>query len=363
MRVILGAGLSGLSLAVALVRAGVRDDVVLVDRRTEFGRDRTWCTWEDARLPFRRLARRRWSAWEIVTARGEATGRSRRHPYVLLDSRDVYAAALEELAAAPNVTLRLGERVLAVGDGWARTEHERWEGWIYDGLALASPALRSRRPGHTELTQGFLGWEVETERPMFTPERATLMDFRVPQPPGLHFLYVLPFAPHRALVEHTSLGREMPTPASRRAVLREHLRGAGAIRVHHEERGRIPMSTAELPVVRSPRTFAIGTAGGAVRPSSGYAFTRIQRMSHALARSARTGDPYRPPPGAGRRSTLDALMLRALARDPARFPERFRRLVARTDGDTFARFMTDADTFADDLRVVAALGDPRLLGF
>lgn len=350
VQVILGAGLSGLSLSVALVRAGVREDIVLVDKRTEFGRDRTWCTWASPGLPFLELAKHRWHSWDVITAGGAARGSSRTRPYVHIDSADFYAAALEELDRAPQVTLRLDERVSEVGDGWAQTSKGRLEGTIHDGLALGSPALRQTR---MDLWQAFLGWEIQTEQPRFEPGVATLMDFRVSQEDGVNFLYVLPFAPDRALVEHTSLARGGPARHKRQKALRAYL-GEG-YEIVHEERGRLPMTTVPIPALRSPRTNAIGVAGGALRPSSGYAFSRVQAHSVAIARAIVAGEPPPARAGARRLATLDNVFLHALAREPETFAERFRTLVDKVPGDAFARFMSDQSTPRDEARVMAAL--------
>lgn len=350
VQVILGAGLSGLSLAVALVRAGVKEEIAVVDRRTDFGRDRTWCTWASPGLPFLELARHRWHGWEVVTHSGTARGASRTRPYVRIDSADFYAAALEELERAPQVTVRLDERVSEVGDGWAQTSKERLHGTVHDGLALGSPALRQTR---IDLWQAFLGWEVQTEQPRFDPGVATLMDFRISQEDGLNFLYVLPFAPDRALVEHTSFARGGPARHKRQKALRAHL-GDG-YEIGHEERGRIPMTTAPIPARRSAGTNAIGIAGGALRPSSGYSFSRVQAHSAAIARAVAAGEPLPARAGVRRRAALDDVFLHALAVEPDAFADRFRTLVDRVPGTTFARFMSDHSTPRDEARVIAAL--------
>ena len=350
MQIILGAGLAGLSLAVALVRAGLREQIVLVDQRTDFVRDRTWCTWDVRNMPFLELATHRWESWEVVTAQGAARASSAQRPYLHIPADVFYAAALEELDRAPNVELRLGVRVLEVGDGWARTSKGRLEGMVHDGLSLGSPALSRLE---IEFWQTFLGWEVQTEQPRFDPGVATLMDFRVEQDEGLSFLYVLPFAPDRALVEHTTFGRGRVARHKRERALRAYL-GEG-YEVVHTERGRLPMTTARIHAARSERTTAIGIAGGAMRASSGYAFARVQAHSAALARALVRGTP--PPRRAGRprRAVLDTVFLHALALHPEEFPEYFRTIVDRVPADVFARFMTDRSSPADEAQIVRAL--------
>ncbi len=362
MQIVLGAGLAGLSLAVALVREGVREPIVVVDRRTAFGRDRTWCTWAAPDTPFLELATHRWETWAVCTEAGTALATSRTRPYVHIPSDVFYAAALDELRAAPNVELRLGETVLEVGDGWARTDAGNLTGLVHDGLAgLGGQSPQSHPPDSRDsplspaaLWQTFLGWEVETEAAVFDPGVATLMDYRTPQHPGgVHFVYTLPFSPTRALVEHTTFAREAVATEDREAALRAHL--PGAFEIVRKERGRLPMSAEPVPALRSPRTTAIGIAGGALRASSGYAFSRVQAHARAIARAVANGTPLPARAGSRRRGALDAVFLSALAADPGAFPEHFRALVDRVPADAFARFMSDHSTPADEARVMASL--------
>lgn len=371
--VVLGAGLSGLSVATALVREGWRGEIVLVDRRTAFGSDRTWCFWDVVATPFTRLARHRWHGWRVVTATGEAVHRSARHPYLHLDGADVYDSALRQLDRA-GAQLRLGEGVVGVEEDArgvvVRTSAGELEAdLVIDGLAGGGPLARAATRGEEDdgrddvaLDQHFLGQVVETDRPVFDTGTATLMDFRVPQAPGgVHFTYVLPFSRTEALVEDTWVGGPNPSPAQRRAAIGAYLTehaGAREWRVQREERGRIPMTTRRHPLARGDRILAVGTAAGAVRPSSGYAFLRVQRHSAALAQALVRGDPPPARLSDPRHDALDRVFLRALIADPAAFPERFHALVAGTPAGVFARFMGDASSPLDELRVIAAL--PKL---
>lgn len=373
MHLVLGAGCAGLSLACALLDAGVDEQIVLVDRRTKFDHDRTWCFWStSADLPFATLAEHRWPAWRLVGRDGRATGhRSARHPYLHLPADRFYAAALARLDAAPNVELRLGERVLEVDprpDGvTVSTSSGTIEGTIaYDAMGGAGPLNAHRPRGAVEIHQRFLGQEVEVERPVFDPSTATLMDFRGASSQGdaLRFMYVLPFGPHRALVEDTSLGGRAIASGDRREAIAAHLGevlGAGAVHLVREERGALPMTTHAFPVSRGPRLLAVGAAAGALRPSSGYAFVRLQRHVQGVARAVAAGAPPPSRLGRRRRRTLDALFLRALSADPTGFDRHLLMIARGVDAGAFARFMTDTSSLRDEAEVVATLTRPGFL--
>jgi lycopene beta-cyclase len=359
---ILGAGLAGLSLACALLEEGVDVPITLIDRRRAWGSDRTWCTWQTTPMGFTELADAQWSRWTVRAGTASATGHSARYPYIHLDSAAVYRAALTRLRHAPHVELRHpvmvhGLKERRAGVRVLTSEGALDAGLVFDALGPHSPLLPSRREPDVALAQTFVGWEVETETAAFDPATATLMDFR-PCADGLRFLYVLPFSAHRALVEDTSVARGTVPVGARREALRAELAarlGASPYRLIREERGLVPMTLADFPLRRGERTWAVGAAGGAIRPSSGYAFSRTQQHVSAVARAIAQGAPLPERIGAERTRVLDTIFLHALDAEPARFPAIFARMVQSVPGEIFARFMTDVSSPADDARLIAAL--------
>jgi len=369
--VILGAGLSGLSVARALLRQRPGASIVLVDRRTTWERDRTWCFWATPGIPDAALATARWNAWRTIGHDGAATQRSERHPYLHLPADRFYEASLKELSSAPNVELATATSVLAVRPARRKAivvETSRGDlraAGVVDAMGGRGPLLRGRPAGAVELSQRFLGLEVEVERPVFEPTTATLMDFRLPGPSGaVRFMYVLPFSRTRALIEDTSIGGPVIGQAERRRAIEAYLAerlGAGAVSVLRTERGSLPMTTFPFPATRGPGLFAAGQAAGAARPSSGYAFARTQRHATALAACILRGSPAPSALGPRRRRALDAQFLRALRTSPGSAAGWFTTLARDVPGDVFARFMSDASSAADEARVMRALAKPHFL--
>lgn len=364
-RIILGAGCAGLSLACALLEAGIEDELVLIDRRRAFPDDRTWCFWDvgDAN-PFASAAEHAWARWRLVGPAADVFHHAPAHRYHHLSVGAMRAAALARLAAAGDqVRVRTGEPVQGVeqvaGGVAVRTARGVIRGGVvYDGMAAGSPrrALAARRG--PALVQSFVGLEVTTSEPLFDPGVPTVMDTRAPQDPDLlHFLYVLPFGPDRALLEHTTLGPHGIAPAERREAIDEWLaqRGARITAIHREERGRLPMARSAIP---DGPAIPIGTVAGAIRPSSGYAFSRIQAHSRALASAAARGDSEPVPVAPPWLDLLDEIFLRVLERQPHAFADWFPQLGGALGGPGFARFMTDAARPDDVLRAIAAL--PKL---
>ena len=364
--VILGAGLAGLSLANALLDAGVTQPIVLLDRRRTWARDRTWCTWLTGPLRFGALASHRWWAWRIRSDDRDVVVRTARHPYIHLDSSAVYEAALDRLAGAAHVEVRTGQTVLGVGSSGdrpqVRTAGESFEAdEVFDAMGAGSPLLRARPAGDVELAQRFLGWEVEVDAPTFDVSVVTLMDFRPHDGDGVCFMYVLPFSPTRALVEHTSIGTHNLAAAKRRLALEAELGErwhARQWRVLREERGLIPMTTFPFPAHHGPRVHAIGAAAGAIRPSSGYAFTRIQRHVTRVAAAVAAGQSLPQCVAPARFALLDRIFLKAFAAHRQGNEDLFVRLAQSVPADAIARFMTDVSSPRDEASILAS--QPKL---
>src|SRR5579875_2461665 len=367
--VILGAGCAGLAAAVALTRRGIDREIALIDRRTGWQDDRTWSFWSADGDPAASSATAAWSDWRVTTDTADVLRRRRGLRYRRVRGIDHYRASLAELAGSGRVHLRLGERVLRLEERPdAPPVVVTSTGRIVPGLLIdcrgprldAATVADARRRG-VWLGQEFLGLRVRAKRPVFDASAATLLDFRLPQRDGIRFAYVLPTSPTEALVESVRIapGAHIDVRAHH-DLLRSYLAdrfglGEGDVTVLGEERGCIPMTDADPGGVRGPGHVALGLAGGGARPSTGYAFLRIQRSAAALADAlvaGRTPDLALDGP---RRRLLDAVFLRFLVRHPDDVPAVFARMFARTPPAALLRFLGDTSTVLDEALLIAAL--------
>ena len=360
--IILGAGAAGLSLCQAMLERGVTDEIVVLDRKPTFTDDRTWCFWDTTGHPYSSLASSCWHHWEVIGAEGQRATQSLPHGgYVCLRGIDFYAHIMESIQRHPNVTLKLG---CSVGSVTSNAEgvsvSASGETWDADYVFDSRP--RSAQPGGLSFSQRFFGQFVRAENPVFDPSRCTLMDFRVSQEHGLHFMYVLPFSPTEALVENTYIQRANTSSITRdqhqseiSAYVSEQY-GPESYAVTREEAGAIPMTTQSFSK-REGRVFFIGTAGGCSRPSSGYTFTRIQAQCRQIAEAARLGtlEDFQETPISSRFRFFDTVFLQALWDNPAAFPDYFARLFSRVPPETLTAFLSETSVWPSDLHILRSL--------
>ena len=357
---ILGAGLAGLSLATRLAApefAHLR--ILVVDPRTTFPRDRTWSYWALRPHPFAAAVAKSYARWAVI---GDGRTVLRHAPglrYETIRADTFYRVALDRIAAAPHVELRLGTTASAIERDGAVDLHlgPSHPSPTPIRAALAFDSRPTPALGQHGLTQLFLGQEIETTHPVFDPGVATLMDFRGVQSGVTHFTYILPTTPHRALIEDTWFApRTMSAPDHRRAI-RDHLarHGIQDYNILFEERGALPMDPVFRP--RSGRYLQpLGSPAGANRPSTGYAFHAIQLRCDGIAAALAQGRlpaPPRPRPRLIR--AMDSILVRLLETRPEQAPRIFAALFDRCPPAALVRFLNDAATPADLLAVSTAI--------
>jgi lycopene beta-cyclase len=202
------------------------------------------------------------------------------------------------------------------------------------------------------------GWEIETPDKRFHPECATFMDFTTPQHNEMRFFYVLPLSETRALVEYVTQS-PVPSDEAFKVYLSEVL-GIADYEIRGREGGVNPLSDWTFPRRVGKHSMTIGTCGGRIKPSSGYAFMRIQQDSAAIVNSLeRFGDPFRVPADSQYYRLCDALMLELMARQGGQIKSIFTELFKNNPIERVLRFLDEAASPAENAGLIASL-PPKL---
>ncbi|MFF3754865.1 lycopene cyclase family protein [Streptomyces sp. NPDC002018] len=365
--IIVGAGAAGLSLARRLSDGapggGRGPTVLLIDapRGPLRPPERTWCFWEVPGGPYDAALSASWGRLRVRGPDGEATVADP----APLRYKMLRSGAFETLVArqlnASGVCRRAEAAVESVRDVPDGAEVRAYDASGRRVVLTARWAFDSRPPprlppARTTLLQHFRGWFVRTERPVFDPRTADLMDFRTPQPAhGLSFGYLLPLGPRHALVEYTEFSRAVLDDAGYERALRQYtgqILDLGPFRITASEEGVIPMTDGRFPCRAGRSVFRIGAAGGATRPSTGYTFAAVRRQTEALAADLLAGrDPAPRPPHPARARAMDAVLLRALDSgrlDGAAF---FTGLFRHVPAERLLRFLDGRTRVPEDLLI------------
>ncbi|MEM9488667.1 MAG: lycopene beta-cyclase CrtY, partial [Myxococcota bacterium] len=294
--VLVGGGLQNGLLALALLHHQPECRIALVERGPVLGGNHTWCFHSDdvpdsARAFVEPLVAHRWPGYVV---RFPDLARQLDTPYAAVTS-----ARLDQVVSA-----RMSEQSgCAVLLDTTATEIGRTEVTLADGRQLrgrlvvdargpaasrwAGPAAGAAR---TCGYQKFVGHELRLDRPHGL-DRPILMDATVAQTDeGYRFIYTLPLAEDRVLVEETyfsdtpdlAVGRLRRSIADYAADL-----GLAVAEVIREESGVLPIpwdgAVAEIEDTTADRPLAAGIQGGWFHPVTGYSFPIAVRLAECLA--------------------------------------------------------------------------------
>jgi len=354
---ILGGGCAGLSLARHLCSMGYPGSVAIIEPRPVYVHDRTWCFWAAEKHALSALVSQIWRTWLISDQNTCVTHMGQRLVYQQIRSGDFYADTEERLEQAENISLLkgIGARHLQ-----AESDHVLIDTCV--GKFTASYVVDTRpRQADDEIApvwQIFSGGEIETQKPQFDPDIAGLMQDMRSGPFGTEFTYILPSTPRKALIQKTCFSPEKfrPDGLDQRFLADLSQRLTGAFTVTRWERGCLPMGQAELSAPTSNRVIHAGQRAGALRPSSGYGFLRIQNWA-ATAALQLTGSGYltHHAYGSAYEHKMDRLFLKALEQSPEASAQWFLRIAESLPGDAFGQFMSHTASPWIWFRLVMAL--------
>ena len=354
---ILGGGCAGLSLAVRLAGSGLR--VTVIEPRSGYEDDRVWSFFRTRPDPFAACVRASWSKWHVSGAGETARRGSNRLRYESVSSGAFYQLALQICDAASNVDLRLGTSVLA--DPRPLAMDGPWHVETNSGQLTSRYVIDTRPTGRTSgYGQSFLGQEIRVGFDAFDADDVPMMCFAAPRPDRVDFVYILPFARDEALVEVTTFGPEIPDISDHRHWLNSEIaqlaRGQ-SYDVLREERAFIPMVLPRPGPPIAPARFAhAGLRGGAARPSTGYAYQRIQQMADlCAAQILRGADGIDLRIDSRVTRFMDGVFLRVLQRRPDRGPALFSALFRNAPADRLERFLSGSTAPIDRVSVMASL--------
>ena len=322
---VIGAGCAGLSLA-ARAADLPGHKLSLIAPKQDDSDDHIWGFWAMDWLQAATSAtRKQWANWQIISNDKHIVHHSARHPYCAIH-RHRWLQDCQDKAEASGVEFRYDLIQQAT------TEQ-----------TLGGQILDSRPPTVPDdiMLQHFVGWEVKAAAGSFDPKTAILMDFRCDQTRGMHFIYCLPFSDQDALVESTLFSPKLAPTDFYDAAITSYLESIchlPSFEISRRESGVIPLGALDR---HDPGLVGIGANGGAIRPSSGYAFSFIQKQIDHAVSNAVAGKPLAVGvPHSAFELWMDRIFLAVLRRQPELAPDIFTAMAAALTGDEFARFLS-----------------------
>ncbi len=341
---IMGSGCSALSLAARADELPNHQMTIVYPSGAPIGQEHIWAFWRIKGLEkAANLSRHKWNSWCLKTTKGNAILSSEQYAYHALQ-RTSWENQCRELAKSHGVKFVEQEKLKTINN---------------------AQVIDSRPPPIPtgQMFQYFVGWEISTPKKVFDSKIAILMDFRCDQSRGIHFIYVLPFSDRIALIESTMFSLHRESDAFFETAINEYISkycGIHEFTINRVEKGAIPLG--RFPKRNNPH-IGIGGNGGAIRPSSGYAFAFIQKQISLAIKATKSYKRKKNEVGplkirCPHRSFdlwMDEVFLMVLRHWPTAAPEIFLRMAQALNGKEFALFLSGEPSWSLRIKVVLAM--------
>lgn len=361
--IIAGAGCAGLSLLyrILLEPELCSKEILIIDREKKSNDDITWCFWEKSPDIFEPTV---YHQWDILDFKSQFFNNELDiipYTYKMIRGLDFYNFVYQFATACPNVHF-MQSKICSM-----QVTGDQVEVATSDGTYKAAYAFNSTRlfqPGtqadQHSLYMHFKGLTIRTEAPVFNHGKGTLMDFNVNQHDGMAFMYMLPTSPNEALLEYTVINGVVLNPGAYDEALQTYINEAlhlSQVKIVREESGIIPMTKKKFPVHHKQRIIHIGTAGGCVKASSGYAFQFIQRQTAKIVMNLKQNrKPIVKCSFRDKKFNLyDNAFLEVLISGKMRGDELMSRIFKYNSGGTVLAFLDNESSFTDEFNMMTTL--------
>ena len=357
--IIAGSGGAGLSLAFFLNNSVLKKKKVLIlDKESKNDNDRTWCFWSKNNSPFQQLVHHQWSRLQFRDHSKSKTFDLKDLSYQLIRSSDFYRFIKEKIQCNPNFTWKQAtiSGIRSIGNkAVVTTNIGSFEGSIVFNSALNSTV---KNTSFHYLLQHFKGWVIESPKEVFDSKCMTLMDFGIDQKDATRFMYVLPFSSTSALVEFTVFSKQLLPTSEYNSQLESYIRnrlGLNQYNITEEEFGVIPMTDQPFDTKMAPNVINIGTIGGAVKPTTGYAFTRFVERSKQIVDQLVDNQLISDPIRKARIDFYDTLLLSILTHEPQYASTIFTDLFMKNDIHAILKFLDEQSNWLNEAKLFSTL--------
>jgi len=359
--IFLGAGCASLSLVMRMIKSGKFADkkILLIDKEPKTKNDRTWCFWETTPGFFEPIVYRQWEKIAVLNNDVSLSLEIAPYRYKMIRGIDFYDYCFREIAKHNNIEIAYGtvtdveyekdDLVLTIDN----TKHRLFGAGTEVFSSLYKPGEPDKKT--IRLLQHFKGWLIETNKQVFDPCQATIMDFRVDQAKGTTFCYVLPLSPVSALVEYTLFSPGLLSQEDYDKGLKNYIQSFLQIEdytIKDTEFGSIPMTNERF----DGSAWMLGTAGGQTKASSGYTFQFIQKKSDQLLDYLIRKKNLNYFPSVPKRFRFyDNTLLHILYHNKYPGNKIFTRLFKKNKPQSVLKFLDNESTLSEELKIISTL--------
>jgi lycopene beta-cyclase len=358
--IVVGGGCAGMQFINALLKLPIEQtgEIILIESHVHPA-SKSWCFWTNEASEYDFLISKYWDELKFSSPNSNLSSKIAPYRYNYINSEQFFEYHHQLIAKSTRVKVVYEEvRQFKSEENFKHviTTHNSYRAKhvyssMHDFEALGSKNIL--------LWQHFKGWFVKTDRPMFKVNQATIMDFNIPQDGAAHFMYVLPFSDTEALLEFTSFSKvDSYTDYTYDAYLQNYISNQYdcSFEIIREEKGKIPMTDFDFPAVNDQGIIQIGSAAGAIKPSTGYAFKRISRHTNYLIQCfLKENKEVHNMPELVRFDFYDTLLLQIIKNEPEKVTVIMNQLFTRNPFNKILSFLDEKSSLLEEISLFSNL--------
>lgn len=359
--IIVGAGLSGLHLSYCFLKDEYFKDYsfLIIDKEKSKKEDNYFSYWEIGDGKWDSILKNKWSKGDFFSKKGKVEMDFSDYSYKTLSSSKFKEYVKKKIKKkkkfklSKDTVLKIKEEknnIVVVGNKKNYNAKH-----VFD--SRLSPILNKKIKKHTYLKQHFLGWVVKTNEKIFNKRSFVFMDYRIRDKNSTAFTYVLPFKKDEALIEHTYFSKNVQNHEVYEEYIKDYLNkyyGKSTYKLVKSEFGVIPMTTYPFHSDSTMNITKIGTAGGWVKPSTGYSFKNCEKYSEKILDNIKNGKEFKISPKK-RYLFLDKILLGVLSNYNYQGEAIFHRMIKRNKTKNVLRFLDEESTFLEMIKIIISM--------
>ena len=359
--IIVGAGLSGLHLSYCFLKDEYFKDYsfLIIDKEKSKKEDNYFSYWEIGDGKWDSILKNKWSKGDFFSKKGKVEMDFSDYSYKTLSSSKFKEYVKKKIKKkkkfklSKDTVLKIKEEknnIVVVGNKKNYNAKH-----VFD--SRLSPILNKKIKKHTYLKQHFLGWVVKTNEKIFNKRSFVFMDYRIRDKNSTAFTYVLPFKKDEALIEHTYFSKNVQNHEVYEEYIKDYLNkyyGKSTYKLVKSEFGVIPMTTYPFHSDSTMNITKIGTAGGWVKPSTGYSFKNCEKYSEKILDNIKNGKEFKISPKK-RYLFLDKILLGVLSNYNYQGETIFHRMIKRNKTKNVLRFLDEESTLLEMIKIIISM--------
>lgn len=356
--VIIGAGAAGLHVALAIHNDPYFDNmsIVLIDKTNKDVNDRTWCYWEKGSGKWDHITKHSWTHGSFFSNWKEKHFDLSPYRYKMLSGLDFYNYSKAILLESKKFKWYQDEisEVIHTKDLLVKgRDHVYSATYVFDSR-MPDEFIQASQ-SNKQILQHFKGWVIKTDQDFFNSDQFTMMDYRMLWKNETSFFYVLPIHSREALIEFTLFNMELLGDLDYDFMLKRYIKEVLHLdnyEIVEQEYGIIPMSTFRFESLSHGNHILIGTAGGWVKPSSGYSFKNAERNALKLIRNIKDKRNINYGIISKRFRFYDTLFLDVLKHHNDLGPKLFTLMYTKNDVRKIFKFLDEETNVIEELNII-----------